>query len=84
MTRRFIILATAAALSLGSVTLVAQQGPPANPGDCPNCPTGGVPRKDGSGRGAKKGKQSGPRDGSGPMHKGQGRGQGQGRRGGRN
>ncbi|MBL8241887.1 MAG: hypothetical protein JNM66_30965 [Bryobacterales bacterium] len=84
MKRRILIFTTAAALSLGTVNLFAQQGPPANPGTCPNCPNGGTPKKDGSGPGAKRGHGNGPRDGSGPIHNPQRQGQGQGRRGGRN
>jgi hypothetical protein len=66
MKRKLIILATAVIFSLTSSNLIAQYGP--NPGNCPNCPTGGTPKKDGTGPGAKNGKRSGPQDGSGPIH----------------
>lgn len=84
MKHTLLILGTAAALSLGTATLYAQQGPPANQGTCPSCPNGGTPKKDGNGPGAKRGQQNGPRDGSGPIHnpQRQGQRQGQGRRGG--
>lgn len=79
MKRRLLILITAAMFSLASLPAVAQQGPPVNRGDCPNCPNKGVPKKDGTGPGAKKGKRQGPQDGTGPIHTPQGKG----RRGGR-
>jgi hypothetical protein len=55
--------------ALGAL-LYSQSAPNPNPAPCPNpnCETGGIPKKDGTGPGAKKGKRTGPQDGSGPLH----------------
>lgn len=65
MKRMILTLMTAAMLLTASGPILAQQAP-ATPG--PNCPTGGVPKRDGTGPGLKKGKRTGPQDGSGPIH----------------
>jgi len=52
-------------MTLTSGLLPAQAPAPA---PYPNCPNGGVPKRDGTGPGAKRGQRSGPRDGSGPQH----------------
>jgi hypothetical protein len=83
MKRKLFTLIAAAGFALFTTTAFAQGGPPTNPGTCPNCPNGGIPKKDGTGPGAKRGHRGGPQDGSGPMHRGQGQGPGQGRHGGR-
>jgi len=64
MKRTLMTLLTAAMLLAASGPVLAQTAP--TPG--PNCPTGGVPKKDGTGPGLKQGKRTGPRDGSGPIH----------------
>ncbi len=68
MKKTLITLTAAAALLLGSGAILAQTAPAPAPVPCPNCPTGGIPKKDGTGPGAMKGKRTGPRDGSGPIH----------------
>ena len=73
-----------------SAALLAQQGP--GPGNNPNCPNGGTPKRDGTGPRAGHGQCDGPHDGSGPAQcprgqgngPGNGQGNGQGHRGGRN
>jgi hypothetical protein len=80
MKHRLLAIAAAAFLTLAPMTAFAQG--PADPA-CPNCPTGGVPKKDGTGGpGAKKGQKQGqgPRDGTGPRHTPQRQGRGGGRR----
>jgi hypothetical protein len=64
--RRFLTLITAGLMMLASGAVMAQNAPA--PGSCPNCPTGGVPKRDGTGPGAKRGHRTGPQDGSGPIH----------------
>jgi hypothetical protein len=66
MKKALLTLMTAGLMLLSSGYVTAQSTP--SPGACPNCPTGGVPKKDGTGPGAKKGNRTGPRDGSGPIH----------------
>ncbi len=86
MKRRWMTMMMAAMFTLAS-GMFAQT---ADPGACPNCPNGGVPKQDGTGKQAKRGQKkgsgpgmqgqrTGPRDGTGPMHTPSG----QGRRGGR-
>jgi len=65
MKRMILTLTTAAMLLMASGPVFAQQAP-SQP--CPNCPTGGIPKRDGTGPGLKKGKRTGPQDGSGPIH----------------
>lgn len=76
MKLRLITLAIAAMLGLGPALMASQQPPPADP----PTNTGGVPKKDGTGpkarkgngqgqdNKARKGKKTGPRDGTGPIH----------------
>ncbi|MCX6636020.1 MAG: hypothetical protein NT090_13205 [Acidobacteria bacterium] len=64
--RNTLLAVTTAAMMILSSGLVLAQTAPTIP--CPNCPAGGVPKKDGTGPGAKKGKRTGPGDGSGPQH----------------
>lgn len=70
MRNKLLAIAAAAMLSIASTSALAQFAP----GTCPNCPNGGVPKKDGTGPGYKKGKQQGPgqgqgqQKGSGPQH----------------
>lgn len=65
MKRTFLTLVTAAMLLAASSPVMAQTAPAPSG---PNCPTGGVPKKDGTGPGLKKGNRTGPKDGSGPIH----------------
>ena len=77
MKRTILTLTTAAMLLFASSPVLAQNTPaPANP----NCPTGGVPKKDGTGPGLKRGNRTGPKDGSGPIHTPQNQGRRAGRR----
>jgi hypothetical protein len=75
--KKTLLTLMAAGLMLTSGYAFAQNAP--NPGNCPTCPNGGIPKKDGTGPGAKKGKRTGPQEGSGPTHTPPN----QGRRGGR-
>ena len=68
MKKTLLTVMTAAMFLFTSGLLSAQTAPTPAPGSCPNCPTGGVPKKDGTGPGLKRGKRTGPRDGSGPIH----------------
>ncbi|MCS7314519.1 MAG: hypothetical protein RMI94_10655 [Bryobacterales bacterium] len=65
MKRTILTLITAAMLLAASGPILAQQAPTT---PCPNCPTGGVPKRDGNGPGLKKGNRTGPQNGSGPIH----------------
>jgi len=65
MKRTILTLATAVMLLAASSPALAQSAPtPPNP----SCPTGGVPKKDGTGPGMKRGNRTGPQNGSGPIH----------------
>lgn len=79
MKLRLLSMAAAALLTAGTAMLPAQVTAP----PCTNCPTGGVPKKDGTGPKVRKGKaqgqgqgqpqgemgkRTGPRDGTGPIH----------------
>lgn len=69
--KRILLLATmAGAMLIAPALSIAQTAPQPSPAPCPNCPSDGVPKKDGTGPGAKnnKGKRTGPQDGSGPLH----------------
>ena len=70
MKRILLLATTAAAMLIAPALTIAQTTPQPNPAPCPNCPSDGVPKKDGTGPGAKnsKGKRTGPQDGSGPIH----------------
>jgi hypothetical protein len=91
MKKTLTAIAFAGMLTLASGNLWAQTA--SAPNVCPNCPTGGVPKKDGTGPGARqgqkqgqsqgpgmRGQRTGPRDGSGPIHTPQGQGKRRGRR----
>ncbi len=65
MKRLILTLATAGMLLFASSPALAQNAPTT---PCPNCPTGGVPKKDGTGPGLKRGNRTGPQNGSGPIH----------------
>jgi len=68
MKHTILTLATAVMLLAASSPALAQSAPPpANP-TCPTCPTGGIPKKDGTGPGLKRGNPTGPQNGSGPIH----------------
>jgi hypothetical protein len=82
MKLRILISTAIGALLLSAPILPAQNGPaPQNPTPCANCQSDGVPKKDGTGPGARKGNRTGPKDGSGPIHTAPNTGKG--RRGGR-
>lgn len=68
MKRILLMSFTIGAMLLAPSLVSAQTAPAPNPSTCPNCPSGGVPKKDGTGPGVKKGNRSGPKDGSGPLH----------------
>lgn len=63
--KRILLTLATAGLLLASGPVLAQNAPTT---PCPNCPTGGVPKKDGTGPGLKRGQRTGPQDGSGPIH----------------
>ncbi len=65
MKRMILTLATAVMLLAASSPALAQRAPST---PCPNCPTGGIPKQDGTGPGLKRGKRSGPQNGTGPIH----------------
>jgi hypothetical protein len=77
MKHSFLAILTAAMLTFGASSGYALGKGRPNSGTCTNCPNGG-PKRDGTGPGMKNGqqngqpgmhgRQTGPRDGTGPIH----------------
>lgn len=78
MKHSLLAILTAAMLTFGASNTFALGKCRPNNGNGGNCPNGGVPKRDGTGPGMKHGRQNGqpgmhgrqtgPRDGTGPMH----------------